>query len=32
LNRRVEFRIAKPGETGSAKPAAPNKMNAGKDY
>jgi len=32
LNRRVEFRIAKPGETGSAKPAAPNKINAGKDY
>jgi OOP family OmpA-OmpF porin len=32
LNRRVEFRIAKPGESGSAKPAAPNKIKAGKDY
>jgi OOP family OmpA-OmpF porin len=31
LNRRVEFRIAKPGETGTAKPSAPNAMKAGRD-
>lgn len=32
MNRRVEFRIAKPGETGTSSPAAPNGMNAGRDY
>jgi len=32
MNRRVEFRVAKPGEAGISKPSAPNKMKAGRDY